>query len=410
MLFLAILYIFTLRLTSEHSRIFKTMLHLSVIDERIFVMEFSKQKNIASRKVRQSNIELLRIVAMIIIIAHHFAVHGDFEFSNNAITINRLWIQFIEMGGKIGVNIFVLISGYFLISSKSIKLSKIVKLWLQIFTYSIGIFLIFVLAGIAPFQIKMLIKSFFPITFSLWWFASTYFVLYLLSPYLNKLLLSLDKIQYQKMLLLIFIIWCLIPTFTGQPFQSNNLLWFMFLYAIAGYIKIYSININSNIYIYIFGLVIIAFLSVIVFDYLGMIYPIFAKHATFFYGMQRLPILLIPIMMFIGFSKINLGYKPIINIISSATFGVYLIHDNPLVRPFLWETVFRNATFSESPFLIPYSLLVIFIVFICCTAIELLRIYLLEKYYMNRVKNFSIKVRELQNKMGKAFNKILSNL
>ncbi len=82
---------------------------------------------------RQSNIELLRIIAMLIIIAHHFAVHSGFEFSNDAVTVNRLWIQFIQIGGKTGVNVFVLISGYFLITSKTLKTSKAIKLWLQIF-------------------------------------------------------------------------------------------------------------------------------------------------------------------------------------------------------------------------------------------------------------------------------------
>ena len=52
--------------------------------------------------LRQSNIELLRIVAMVLIVAHHFAVHGGFDFPLANITVNRLWIQFIQIGGKIG--------------------------------------------------------------------------------------------------------------------------------------------------------------------------------------------------------------------------------------------------------------------------------------------------------------------
>lgn len=83
---------------------------------------------------------------MIIIIAHHFALHGNFSFPNDIVTVNRLWIQFIQIGEKIGVNVFVLISGYFLVSSKTLKVSKVIKFWLQIFTYSVVIFLIFVLA------------------------------------------------------------------------------------------------------------------------------------------------------------------------------------------------------------------------------------------------------------------------
>ena len=64
---------------------------------------------------RNSSIELLRIISMVMIMFHHFAYHGNFEWNYNEITIPHLWYNFILMGGKVGVNIFVLISGFFLI-------------------------------------------------------------------------------------------------------------------------------------------------------------------------------------------------------------------------------------------------------------------------------------------------------
>ena len=79
---------------------------------------------------RQSNFEFLRILAIIMIIFHHIAVHGN--FSNPDVT-SYLFIVLMQMGGKIGVNIFILISGYFLIKSEKIKIKKILKLWGQMF-------------------------------------------------------------------------------------------------------------------------------------------------------------------------------------------------------------------------------------------------------------------------------------
>ena len=186
----------------------------------------AKRTGVNQSKTRDSNIEILRIVATIFIIAHHFAIHSGFEFSNDSITINRLWIQFIEIGGKIGVNLFILISGYFLINTKTVKINKLVKLWLQIFFYAITIFLVFVLTGKETFEIKEIVKSILPIIFSQWWFASAYFVLFLLSPYINILLKSFNKKQYTAFLALLLGCWCIIPTITGQAFESNSLLWF----------------------------------------------------------------------------------------------------------------------------------------------------------------------------------------
>lgn len=109
---------------------------------------------------------------MLFIIAHHFSVHGEFFFSSG-FNINYLWIDFIQIGGKIGVNIFVLISGYFLINSQKVQLNKVLKLWIQIFTYSIIFFIIFSLTNKINFSLGNIIEYIFPITFSQWWFAST---------------------------------------------------------------------------------------------------------------------------------------------------------------------------------------------------------------------------------------------
>lgn len=68
---------------------------------------------------RNSSIELLRIITMFFITICHFATHGNFHFEENSMSIMKFWWYFIEMGGNFGVNVFVLISGYFLIKSTS---------------------------------------------------------------------------------------------------------------------------------------------------------------------------------------------------------------------------------------------------------------------------------------------------
>lgn len=352
---------------------------------------FDRQENF----VRKSNIELLRIIAMIIIVAHHFAVHSGFDFSTNSITINRLWTQLIQIGGKIGVDVFVLISGYFLITTNKIKISKVLKLWLQILTYSILFFFVFVGLGIQPFSLKELIKCLLPITFSEWWFASVYFVLYLLTPYINRLLSSLTPKEYQRMLILLTIIWCIIPTFLTKSWGGNELLWFVYLYALAGYLRLYG-NLQTGkakwYIIFSVGLTILTYLSAVFFDLLGKRYAFFGEHATYFYQMSKLPILLISITLFIGFLGLNIRYSRFINTIASATFGIYLIHDNVFVRPFIWETVFEDALYSDRDILIPYSLMVIALVFVVCMLIELFRVYVVEKRYMKLVNVLSDKI------------------
>ena len=213
------------------------------------------------------------------IIAHHFAVHGGFNFPTDSVTGNRLWQQFISMGGYLGNDIFVLISGYFLIKSDDIKVSKIFALWLKVFFYSVVIFAVFTFSGLYVFSWKETISYFLPITRGKWWFASTYFVLYLIHPYLNILLRNFSRDEYKKFLMLMFLYWSIIPTFLITSFCGSNLVNFMCLYSLAGYVQLWGKDfVNKKFICYGIGFIAINFLSAIVFDFIGIKIPVFGKN------------------------------------------------------------------------------------------------------------------------------------
>ena len=123
----------------------------------------------------------------------------------------------------------------------------------------------------------------------------------------------------------------------------------------------------------------LVFLSSVVLALLGTKKALFAQHALFLADLQMLPSLVAAVLLFLGFSRLDIGSSGLINLVSSSVFGVYLIHDDGFVNPFLWKTVFRSADYADSPFFIPRSLLVVAAVFIGCTLIELVRIHLIEK-------------------------------
>ena len=234
---------------------------------------------------------------MLLIVAHHFSVHGGFEFAADTITLNRLWIQFIQIGGKIGVNVFVLISGYFLVTAPGNKTDKLLKLWLQIFTYSAVIFIVFAAAGATSPSARDIIKAALPITFSQWSFASAYFVLYLLSPFVNKLLNALGKRDYRLLLCILTVCWCIVPTFTAKLFESNYLLWFIYLYSLAGYLRIHADTEKLSARLCLLCALCITmptFLSTVVFDQLGKKIAFFASHATFFTVRKSCPCCSLP--------------------------------------------------------------------------------------------------------------------
>ena len=360
---------------------------------------------------RNSSIELLRIISMVMIMFHHFAYHGNFEWNYNEITIPHLWYNFILMGGKVGVNIFVLISGFFLIENteRLFQPKKLLKFWGQVVFYSITTYFLSIVLQINNFDIKQIIKICFPITYPGWWFASTYFMLYLIHPFLNKLLHDLNKNVYQYLILLLVLCWSIIPTLTTQLFESNSLLWFITLYVIAGYAKIYGFNerLKSKHYFFLFLIVLVcSYLISVSFLVLGTKRNELAVHAIDFFGMERFPILLMALFLFMTFSKLKIKYNKWINVIASATFGVYLIHDSSYIRYYIWWNIFKINQYQESLFLIPYSILVVFIIYVLCTGIEMVRKVLLERPYIifvNKYVNLLInplnKIYELSNKI-----------
>lgn len=347
------------------------------------------EKSVQSTKIinRNTSIELLRIISMIMIMFHHFAYHGNFEWNFNEVTLPHLWYDFILMGGKVGVDIFVLISGYFLIENteKLFQPKKLLKFWGQVVFYSIMTYLLSVMLRLNAFEIKQLIKVCLPITYPGWWFASTYFMLYLIHPFLNKLLHGLSKTEYQYLILMMVLCWSIIPTATTQLFESNSLLWFVTLYGIAGYVNLYGGNqkLQSKHYFSLYFMVLIITYTVsTTFLFLGTKKEEWSTHAIDFFEIERLPILLMAITLFMGFVTLKMNYHKWINMIASATFGVYLIHDSSYIRYYLWTNIFKINQYQDSTFLILYSILVVFILYVSCTMIDLIRKKLVEKPYM----------------------------
>lgn len=342
---------------------------------------------INKKSERNSSFELLRIISMLLIIFHHFSVHGKFIFLGTDSSLNRFWLDFMLLGGKLGVNLFVLISGYFLINKEGplFNIKKLLKLWGQMFFYSVLIYFIFVLFLDVPFSFSSLFPHLIPVLSKSWWFASTYFVLFLLHPFINMLLTRINKSTYQIILLLLVIIWSIIPTILSRDFEGNNLTWFITLYVVAGYIRLYGFNPKFKRHHFLLMFVIvtsITFLSTIVMVLLSNKLPVLQYYSTYLYSQNKLSIFLMSVTLFMVFVHTNIKTNKLINLISSTTFGIYLIHDSNFIRPFLWETLFKNATLQYSYWLIPYSIGVCLLVFMTCFIIDLIRIKTINKVYL----------------------------
>lgn len=155
---------------------------------------------------RITNIELVRIIAMFLIIMSHYKGYSGFEVSDFNNIINKTFLNTFFNFGTLGVSLFIIISGYFYDKNK-ITIYKLIKLLLQIFVYSILGLLIGIILKSDQFTIKNIVKSIMPTTFGLYWFASCYVLIYLFSPFLKRIIDKFNKKDLKIMLSLMIIIW-----------------------------------------------------------------------------------------------------------------------------------------------------------------------------------------------------------
>ena len=108
-------------------------------------------------KERDMNFELLRIISMILIVGSHYIVHGKILENVEIFSTNYFIAEFIRVFTRVAVNLYVLITGYYMINSKA-KVKKVFNLWTIIEFYSVAILIIAILAG-EKTGLKQIIKS-----------------------------------------------------------------------------------------------------------------------------------------------------------------------------------------------------------------------------------------------------------
>ena len=337
-------------------------------------------------KVKKRNIGLdcLRIISMIMIVFLHYLSKGGLLRAENTSGIYHIIYYFIEALSIIAVNCYVLISGYFLIRSK-FRWKKVLQLWLETLFYSIFIYIIIVVLGLKELDIKGIIKSLFPIITKEYWFINVYLVMYMLSPFLNKLISSMNKREYQKLLIILIICFSIISilpdAYTLDSSHGYGIIWFVCLYLIAGYIRIYDlpkkIKFNKNFYfllIYFISAIIvtIGMLSLdIIGDFLGKenLMEKFIQYNNIF-------VLIESIALFMYFKQLNITNKKltkIIAFIAPLTLAVYLIHEQSQLKTVLYNKILHTEICYHNPYGILIVIVSVIIIFLLCIVVEFIR-------------------------------------
>ena len=265
---------------------------------------------------------------------------------------------------------------------------RFLKLFCEVTFYSVILYAVSCIIGQSVFSSKNLFQSAVPLlSGGGYWFIVTYMMVYVFSPIINHGMKALSKNQLFAILIFFGFLYVIVPNFIHQvisvnEFGLNKFVWMVYFYSIGVALRLYPIS-NHNkkaisIALPICIAIMLTFRSIRSAEIIckqSMMDRLLILFLTFFSrrGLEGTMVIAVSILSFLFFSYINIGNIKWVNRISSTMFGVYLIHDHPNFRDYLWGNVFRIPSFQDKPYFFLYSILVIVLILAIGSMIDILR-------------------------------------
>ena len=306
------------------------------------------QSSLIAENNRQSNLELLRIVAMFMILVYHTVYYVLYDYRNEAPIFSSLLILL-----HIGVPLFVLISGYFRIKP---TVKGFFRLYSILVFYNLVFYGIKLVGGDVLFSRTEFLRLWFP--FSLgrrYWFFKVYIMLYIVSPILNYLI---DNKEGGKLLIISGILTFYWGWFAHHPSLSDgkNIVNFVFLYLLGNCLRYFKSEDENRRKRFIF---LGAFL--LLSSCVGV--ALYSSNARIMGILKRLfweynsPILiLMSVLFFLIFTTFSFKNK-LVNWVASSAFAVYLVHENQWFFRDQWYSMVESQYLNNSGFLFAILLL-----------------------------------------------------
>jgi len=317
--------------------------------------------------IRQSNIELLRILAMLFVLIGHangvvlgLPVMEDFQ-DDPLGSFCRILFTSLAVGG---VNIFILISGWFGIHATKKGAAKFL---FQVLFLLWGIYLVSILFGKEKLSVEG-IKVCMGLT-NEYWFVMGYLGLYILSPLLNSFVNSSSKIVFRNFLIAFYAYQCYYCWITGvvSYFEGYSIIFFCGLYLTGRYFNLYPVAFISNKPLRAYFLI-SSLLAVVSF------YTLYQwGNAMKLLRYDNPLVILSSVSLLVYFCKIKFS-SSFVNWLAASSFAVYIVHFHPSMFPLFRQIVeYLSVQWSGVVFVL-FILIFLLITYFACVLIDQVRI------------------------------------
>jgi surface polysaccharide O-acyltransferase-like enzyme len=343
-----------------------------------------------SVKKRNPSFELLRVIAMFMILMLHYngATGALLQLGLPATGVG-IFANVIESFAISGINTYVLISGFFL-SKSSVKISRMIKLICQVYFYTFLVSIAMVIVGTFTLHennsLYKLVQYIFPVSSEHYWFVTAYVIMYVLAPVMNAAMEKLTRKQAKIVIFGMLLWFCFIKSFVPVLFPTDKFGydygWFICLYLIAAYIRRYDVKLfytaKKSILVYLLSSLIIATMSISLY-YVNLNWGGFAHFQEVPFNYNFLFTLTASLGLFSFFRYFNMKESRasnVLRIIGPLTFGVYLLHMHIEIRD-RWVSwiagLIGEVPMHSVPLFAWHALRTILIVFVAGIFIDFLR-------------------------------------
>lgn len=329
---------------------------------------------IANGGGRNSNIELLRIIAMFMILAHHFIVHNGYDVLKLPLGPERIFFQLVMAGGgKVGVVIFFSISAWFFLDKEQTIKSNLKRVWImerELLFWSLILVTFYLVFDRTDLGMKLMVKSVMPLSMGVWWYATAYAIFLALLPFLAKGLKALGREYHLALATTVLVIWGLTSFIPGMVRISDGFFGFIYLFILISAYKWYMEPFTTRqVWLMIgtgLGFFLLYTCASITLSLLGHDMGIYITSDW------RLPVIMVGFGMFLLFDRVTF-HSRVINRIAQSAFAVYLITDYAASEKLLWIRLFNLQDLYQQPFAILQILGILLAIYAACTLIDFIR-------------------------------------
>lgn len=323
---------------------------------------------------RNSSIELLRIIAMFMILMHHFVVHNGYDELNLPLGPERIFFQLVMAGGgKVGVVIFFSISAWFFLDREQTIKSNLKRVWImerELLFWSLALMMFYLVFDRADLGPKLMVRSLVPLSTGIWWYATAYAIFLMLLPFLSKGLKVLSREYHLALAATVLVIWGLTSFIPGMIGINDGFFGFIYLFILISAYKWYMEPFTTRqVWLMIgtgLGFFLLYTCASITLSLLGYDMGIYIT------GDWKLPVIMVGFGMFLLFDRVTFHNRTI-NRIAQSAFAVYLITDYAASRKLFWVKLFNLQDLYQQPFASLQILGILLTIYAICILIDFAR-------------------------------------